>query len=56
MIFQDIIHININNDIKIGKCLSKAIIQNDEKIKLLEKLQWLCDDMSKGNLELIEIS
>jgi hypothetical protein len=49
-------HINFNNEIKIGKCLSKAILQNDGKIKLLEKWQWLCDDMSQGESELIEIS
>ena len=34
----------------------KAILQNDGKIKLLEKWQWLCDDMSQGESELIEIS
>ena len=48
-------HINFNNEIKIGKCLSKAILQNDGKIKLSEKWQWLCDDMSQGESELIEI-
>ena len=49
-------HINFNNEIKIGKCLSKAILQNNGKIKLLEKWQWLCDNMLQGESELIEIS
>jgi hypothetical protein len=49
-------HINSNNEIKIGKCLSRAILQNNGKITLLEKWQWLCDDMSQGASELIEIS
>ena len=49
-------HINFKNEIKIGKCLSTAILQSDGKIKLLEKWQWLCDDMSQGKSELIEIS
>jgi hypothetical protein len=49
-------HINFNNEIKIGKCLSKAILQNNGKIKLLEKWQWLYDNMLQGESELIEIS
>lgn len=49
-------HINIHNEIKIGKCLSKAILENDGRLKLLEKWQWLCDDMLEGESELMEMT
>ena len=47
-------HINSNRELKIGKCLSKAIFLDDGKIKLFEEWQWLCDDMSSGKSVLIE--
>jgi len=46
-------HINREGDIKVGKCISEIKIENN-KIKLYEKWQWLCDDMSSGTSELIE--
>jgi len=49
-------HINIAGKIKIGKCLSQAKYNEYGKIKLVEKWQWLCDDMSSGESELIEIN
>ncbi len=48
-------HINNFGQIKIGKCLSNAILLDDGRVKLFEKWQWLCDDMSSGTSELIEI-
>ncbi len=48
------LHINKDGQLKVGKCLSTAILE-DGKIKLFEKWQWLNDDMSSGTSELIEI-
>lgn len=48
-------HINSNRELKIGKCLSKAEMLDDGRLKLFEKWQWLCDDMSSGESELIEV-
>jgi len=48
-------HINTKNELKIGKCLSKAVMLDDGRLKLFEKWQWLCDDMSTGLSELIEV-
>ena len=48
-------HINLSRELKIGKCLSKAKIIDDGRIKLFEEWQWLCDDMSSGTSELIEV-
>ena len=47
-------HVNLNGEIKIGKCLSKAEIIDNGRVKLFEKWQWLCDDMSSGESELEE--
>ena len=48
-------HVNLNGELKIGKCLSRGIVQENGKIKLQETWEWLCDDMSKGKSELIEV-
>ncbi|MEA2073754.1 MAG: n-acetylglutamate synthase [Campylobacterota bacterium] len=48
-------HINVDSKLKIGKCLSNATLLDDGKIKLQEEWQWLCDDLSTGISELIEI-
>ena len=48
-------HINVDGKLKIGKCLSNATLLDDGKIKLQEEWQWLCDDLSTGTSELIEI-
>jgi len=48
-------HVNTKNELKIGKCLSKAKKLDDGRLKLFEKWQWLCDDMSNGTSELIEV-
>lgn len=48
-------HLNMYEEMKVGKCTSEAILADDGRVKLLEKWQWLCDDMSSGTSELIEI-
>ncbi len=48
-------HINLNGELKIGRCLSRGIIQENGKIKLEETWEWLCDDMSKGESELVQV-
>ncbi len=48
-------HINLKGDLKIGRCLSYAKVLDDGRLKLFEKWQWLCDDMSSGKSELIEL-
>ncbi len=47
-------HINIQNQIKNGKCISKISKDENGKLILDEKWQWLCDDMSEGSSKLIE--
>jgi len=48
-------HINIDGELKVGKCLSSASYNNDGKIILNEEWQWLTGDMSKGKSELVEV-
>jgi len=47
-------HINANGELKIGKCLSSAVLLENGKIKLFENWQWLNGDLSNGTSELIE--
>lgn len=49
-------HINIDGNLKLGKCLSIATLLENGKIKLFEEWQWLSDDFSSGTSELIEIN
>jgi len=49
-------HINVDGNLKIGKCLSSAVLLENGKIKLFEKWQWLNGDLSEGTSELIEIN
>jgi len=49
-------HININEEFKIGECLSTPIILEDGRILLKEQWKWLCDDYSEGYSEIIEIN
>ncbi len=48
-------HIYRDGQIKMGKCISSAILLDDGRLKLFEKWQWLSDDMSNGESELVEI-
>lgn len=41
-------HINQNNDIRIGKCHSVPRFLDNGKIELAEQWQWLNGDKSKG--------
>ena len=47
-------HININREIKIGKCHSVPHITDRGKIELYEEWQWLNGDKTKGSSILIE--
>ncbi len=48
-------HINKNNQIKNGKCVSTIKLNENGLIELDKKWQWLCGDMSKGVSKLIEL-
>ena len=47
-------HININNEIRTGKCNSIPQILEDGRIELLEKWEWTNGDKSKGESKIIE--
>ena len=48
-------HINLQNQIRVGKCHSIPQILGDGKIELCEEWQWLNGDMSKGSSVIREI-
>jgi hypothetical protein len=48
-------HINDNGELMVGKCSSTPEISENNKIKLIEKWQWLSGDKSQGESEIIEI-
>ncbi len=48
-------HINIQNNVRVGKCYSTPTIMSDGKIRLEEAWKWLNGDMSEGNSVLFEI-
>lgn len=48
-------HQNKEGNFKTGKCTSIVEVV-DSRIRLKEKWEWTCDDYSKGNSELEEIS
>lgn len=48
-------HLNKNNELLTGKCVSNIEIDKNDKITLNEKWQWTCKDYSKGKSKLIEI-
>ena len=48
-------HININNEIRTGKCNSIPKILENGLIELLEKWEWTNGDRSKGESKVIEI-
>jgi len=47
-------HININNEIRTGKCNSTPKILEDGHIELLEKWEWTNGEKSKGESRIIE--
>jgi hypothetical protein len=48
-------HINKDNEIMTGKCISYPKLNADKKIILMEYWEWTCRDNSKGESTLIEI-
>ncbi len=48
-------HINIQNEIRVGKCHSIPKVLDNGKIELTEEWQWLNGDMSKGSSIVTEI-
>ena len=49
-------HINLSDQIRIGKCHSVPQILSDGRIELSEQWQWLNGDKSKGSSIVIEIT
>lgn len=47
-------HINIQNQLRVGKCHSIPRILEDGKLELVEKWQWLNGDKSEGKSVIIE--
>jgi len=48
-------HININKEIRTGKCTSIPQILTDGRIRLIESWEWTNEDMSKGTSVIEEI-
>lgn len=49
-------HITHDGTLRIGHCYSEIERQNDGRLKIKEKWQWLNGDLSTGYSELIEIT
>jgi len=49
------VHININNEIKTGKCNSTPKILENGCIELSEKWEWTNAEKSKGESKIIEV-
>lgn len=47
-------HINVNNEVRIGRCHSVPKILDNGKIELAEEWQWLNGDKSKGSSIIVE--
>ena len=47
-------HINIQNQLKVGKCHSIPRILDGGKLELVEKWQWLNGDKSEGESVIVE--
>lgn len=48
-------HINLNREIKTGKCYSVPKILEDGRVALGEKWEWTCGDRSKGESVIVEV-
>lgn len=48
-------HINKNDELMTGKCLSNVEILEDGRIRLYEKWEWTSGDLSKGESIIEEI-
>lgn len=51
-------HVNAENEIMTGRCVSKASTSDTGKLQLHEKWQWTCNDRSAGHsiIEEIEVN
>jgi hypothetical protein len=48
-------HINRNGELMTGKCFSSPEVLPDSRIRLYEKWQWTCGDLSSGESVIEEI-
>lgn len=48
-------HLNLDDEIRAGKCHSVPTIKDNGKIELHEKWQWLNGDCSKGESVVVEL-
>jgi len=48
-------HINVEEQLMTGKCISKPEILSDGRIRLHEEWEWTSGDLSKGNSVLEEL-
>ena len=48
-------HINTDNNLMTGICISTPELLSNGKIRLHEKWQWTCTDMSKGESVIEEV-
>ena len=48
-------HVNDQNEIMTGKCVSKPKILEDGRIRFLESWQWTCNDYATGDSIVEEI-
>lgn len=48
-------HINTDDRLMVGKCLSTPQILDDGRIKFAEHWQWLCGEQESGYSEIIEV-
>lgn len=48
-------HINVSNQLRLGKCNSVPVLSEDGKIEMHEEWQWLNGDKSKGISVIVEV-
>jgi len=48
-------HLTVSGEIRIGQCITKIELLENDVVKLIENWQWLNGDLSKGYSELIEV-
>ena len=49
-------HIDVNGELKTGKCRSTPQITDDGRLRLYEKWEWTCGDRSSGESVIEEIN
>lgn len=48
-------HVDVNGNLRTGKCLSIPEVMKDGRIRLREQWEWTCDDFSAGQSVIEEI-